>query len=122
VAKLRKVLAMRLPGYNPGESALEARIARIIDAHCLPRPTPQYRVRYGGTRYRLDFAWPDRQLYLEGNGFGFHALASDLDRDARRQNDLVAEGWLPIEITWRMTDLEIAATVRRFLDGPPLRL
>ena len=60
-------------------------------------------------------AWPERQLYLEGNGFGFHALASDLDRDARRQNDLEAAGWLPIEIDWRTTDLEIAATVRRFL-------
>jgi hypothetical protein len=122
VAKLRKVLAARLPGYDPGESALEARIARVIDAHDLPRPTPQHRVRVGGRRYRLDFAWPDRRLYLEGNGFGFHMLATDLDRDARRQNDLVVEGWLPVEITWRMTDLEIATTVRRFLAGPTRRL
>jgi hypothetical protein len=33
VATLRQVLAKRLPGYDPGESELEGRIARIIDAH-----------------------------------------------------------------------------------------
>ena len=61
---------------------LEARILRIIDANGLPRPTQQHRVRYGRHRYRLDFAWPDRKLYLEGNGFGWHNLASDLASDA----------------------------------------
>ncbi len=47
VATLRKVLAKRLPGYDPGESELEGRIARIIDAYGLPRPAHQHRVRYG---------------------------------------------------------------------------
>lgn len=115
VAKLRQVLAKRLPGYDPGESALEARISRVIDMFGLPRPSTQHRVRFGNRHYRLDFAWPDRRVYLEGNGFGFHMLSSDLDRDARRQNDLVSEGWTPIEITWAMTDLEIAANIRRFM-------
>jgi len=118
VATLRKVLAGRLSGYDPGESALEARISRVIDRHGLPRPMSQHRVRYGNRHYRLDFAWPDRRVYLEGSGFGFHMLAPDLDRDARRQNDLVADGWTPIEITWRISDLEIAANIRRFLYPP----
>ena len=122
VVTLRKVLAQRLPGYDSGESALEARIARIIDAHALPRPDQQHRVSYGGQRYRIDFAWPDRQLYLEGNGFGFHYLSTDLDSDARRQNELVLDGWMPIEITWRMSDTEIATTIRRFLALPTKRL
>ncbi len=115
VATLRKVLAHRLPGYDPGESELEARIVRIIDAHALPQPAHQHRVSYGRRRYRIDFAWPDRKLYLEGNGFGSHVLATDLDSDARRQNELVLDGWVPIEITWRMSDTEIATTIRRFL-------
>lgn len=119
---LRQVLAQRLPGYDPGESPLEARIAQIIDANSLPRPTQQHRIRYGAKRYRLDFAWPDRRLYLEGNGFGSHAIAADLDNDAKRQNELVSHGWIPIEITWRMSDAEIAATIRRFLSLPTPRL
>jgi hypothetical protein len=121
VATLRQVLAKRLPGYDPGESELEGRIARIIDAHGLPRPAQQHRVSYGKRRYRIDFAWPDRRLYLEGNGFGWHMLATDLDNDARRQNELVLDGWAPIEITWRMTDVEIATTIRRFLALHPPR-
>jgi hypothetical protein len=122
VATLRQVLSKRLPGYDPGDSELEGRIARIIDTCGLPRPAQQHRVRYGKRRYRIDFAWPERQLYLEGNGFGWHMLATDLDSDARRQNELVLNGWMPIEITWRMTDAEIANTIRRFLALPTQRL
>ena len=116
------MLSKRLPGYDPGESELEGRILRVIDAYGLRRPTQQHKVRYGHNRYRLDFAWPDRRLYLEGNGFGSHMLATDLDADARRQNELVLDGWVPIEITWRMTDAEIAATISRFLALPTQRL
>jgi hypothetical protein len=122
VATLRQVLAKRLPGYDPGESELEGRIARILDARGLPRAAHQHRVSYGGHRYRIDLAWPDRRLYLEGNGFGFHMLATDLDSDARRQNELVLDGWIPIEITWRMTDGEIGNTISRFLAVHPKRL
>jgi hypothetical protein len=42
-------------------------------------------------------------------------MASDLEHDARRQNDLVADGWRPIEITWGMSRQEIAASIRRML-------
>lgn len=113
--KLRIVLAARIPGYDPGESELEGRIARVIDRAGLPRPAQQHRVRLGGDRYRIDFAWPERKLYLEGNGFGFHRLSSDLDSDATRQNNLVLAGWTPIEITWRMSDAVILDTILRFL-------
>ncbi|MEO7371335.1 MAG: hypothetical protein ABIZ69_10745, partial [Ilumatobacteraceae bacterium] len=44
VATLRRVLCNRLPGYDPGESGLEARIARIILTNGLPRPSHQHRV------------------------------------------------------------------------------
>ncbi len=119
VRRLRRVLAARIPGYDPGESELEGRIARVLIAGQLPLPAQQHRVRYGARKYRIDFAWPDRKLYLEGNGFGCHSLASDLDRDARRQNELVLDGWCPIEITWRMSDDEIRRTLVRFLTMRP---
>ena len=115
IKKLRVVLAARIPGYDPGESELEGRIARIIDKAGLPRPAQQHRVQLDADRYRIDFAWPEHKLYLEGNGFGFHRLSSDLDSDAVRQNTLVLDGWTPIEVTWRMPDAVIADTIRRFL-------
>ena len=115
VKKLRQVLAERIPGYDPGESPLEAKIARAIDRGALPRPTQQHKVKIDGARYRIDFAWPARKLYLEGNGFGFHRLSSDLHKDAMRQNDLVLDGWRPVEITWRMSEDHIRRTLTRFL-------
>lgn len=113
-SRLRAVLAARIPGYDPGESPLEARLALLIDAYGVPRPVQQLRISPGGHRYRLDFAWPEQRIFLEGNGFGAHQLASDLDHSARRQNLLVADGWRPMELTWRMTDQEILATLAAF--------
>lgn len=115
VRAMRGLLGARIPGYDPGESPLEARIVRIIDRCELPRATQQFDVEFDGARYRLDFAWPDRRVFLEGNGFGFHRLSSDLDRDARRQNELVIVGWRPIEVTFRMTDAEIERVLRAVL-------
>lgn len=115
VRTLQQVLRDRIPGYDPGESELEGRLARIIARAELSAPRQQHRVSYGTTRYRIDFAWPERKLYLEGNGFGWHQLSTDLDSDATRQNELVLDGWRPIELTWRMTDEYIETTLRRFL-------
>jgi hypothetical protein len=117
VARLRRVLAARVPGFDPGESALEARIALVIERSGLPRSAQQHRVTYGRNRFRIDFAWPAQRVYLEGNGFGYHSLSTELGRDARRQNELVLDGWRPIEITWHMTDDEIERTLHRFLDA-----
>lgn len=115
VRAVRGLLGARIPGYDPGDSPLEARIVRVIDRCGLPRATQQFEVDFAGVRYRLDFAWPDRRVFLEGNGFGFHRLASDLDRDARRQNELVMIGWRPIEVTFGMTDAEIERVLRAVL-------
>ncbi len=115
VATLRAVLSRRPGRYHPGESPLEARIAQVIIAEQLPPPVQQLRWSVDGHRYRFDFAWPDQRVYLEGLGFGFHSMASDLEDDARRQNDLVADGWRPIEITWGMSDREIGQSIRRLL-------
>lgn len=112
---LRAVLAARIPGYDPGESTLEARIMLLLIEHGLPLPTQQLKVEFGPNRYRIDFAWPDRRIYLEGNGFGSHSLSTDLDRDARRQNELVLDGWRPIELTWRMSDEEMRRVLISFL-------
>ena len=117
VRTLQHVLRDRIPGYDPGESDLEARLAQIILRAGMPLPTQQHRVSYGPDRYRIDFAWPDRRLYLEGNGFGWHQLSTDLDHEAVRQNELVLDGWRPIELTWRMSDAFIERTLRRFLDS-----
>ena len=112
VRKLRAVLARRLPGYDPGDSPLETRIVQVIREHGFPAPEQQFRIG----RYRLDFAYPAARVFLEGNGFGFHSMASDLDRDAVRQNTLVGLGWRPLTFTWRMSDAQIVAALDAVFD------
>lgn len=111
--RLERVLALRPARHDPGESVLEARIMAIILRHGFPTPVQQLRIVIGRHKYRLDFGYPDQRVYLEGDGFGYHSTATDLDRDARRRNDLVVDGWRPLTFTWRMRDEEIVAV----LDG-----
>lgn len=112
IKTLRAVLAARIPGYDAGDSHLETRIALLIAGGHIGQPVQQFRIAFGRTKYRLDFAYPEQKVYLEGNGFGCHSIASDLDSDARRQNHMVIDGWRPVELTWRMTDAEILTTLR----------
>lgn len=113
VVTLRAIVAARPDGFDPGESDLESRVMRVILRHGFPRPEPQRWIRTSDRRLRPDWAYVEPMIFLEGDGFGFHRFASDLDRDSRRRNALVLVGWRPLTFTWRMTDGEIVAT----LDG-----
>ncbi|MGI9053430.1 MAG: type IV toxin-antitoxin system AbiEi family antitoxin domain-containing protein [Ilumatobacteraceae bacterium] len=107
VRVLRSVAAARGTSWDAGESVLEARLRRVIQRKRFPSPVGQHWVRDGDFSVRLDFAYPDVKVYLEGDGFGFHRFASDLDRDVRKRNGLLRRGWIGLHLTARMTDAEI---------------
>jgi very-short-patch-repair endonuclease len=113
---LRTVVAARDDTYDPGESTLEARIRRVIRRKRFPEPVGQHWVRDGAFAVRLDFAYPDVKVYLEGDGFGWHRFASDLDRDVRRRNGLLQRGWVGLHFTARMKDAEIEEQLASFYD------
>jgi hypothetical protein len=116
VRVLRIVLAARDDTYDPGESTLEARIRRVIHRKGFPEPVGQHPVRDASLSVRLDFAYPDVKVYLEGDGFGFHRMRSDLDRDVRRRNGLVQRGWIGLHFTWDMTATEIERALATLYD------
>lgn len=87
---------------GPAESVLEVVILRLLRAHGVAEPTRQHPVEVGGRRFRLDLAYPSHQLFLEGDGFGVHGARGAFEDDRHRQNLLVAAGWWPLRITWRM--------------------
>lgn len=113
---LRLVLAARRGRFDPGESTLESRIRRVIERKRFPSPVGQHWVRDRGFKVRLDFAYPEVKVYLEGDSFGYHSLASDLDQDVRKRNGLTARGWRGLHFTWRMSDVEIEQTLDRIYD------
>jgi hypothetical protein len=116
VRVLRTVLATREDTHDPGESTLEARLRRIIRRKGFPPPVGQHCVRDESFAVRLDFAHPDVKVYLEGDSFGFHRMASDLDRDVRKRNRLLQRGWVGLQFTWRMMAAEIERQLASLYD------
>jgi very-short-patch-repair endonuclease len=113
--RIEAVLTRRLPGYEPGDSALEMRFVRGLLAAGLPELVQQYRVRIGARRYRIDLAYPDEKLAIELDGWETHRMRSAFDEDRARANDLVVAGWHVLRFTSSMTDEQAVSTVRSAL-------
>jgi very-short-patch-repair endonuclease len=98
-ATLRRVLLDH--GYlgTPVPSVLELRMARLMTAWQLPVVQPQ--LRWNDGRYRLDYAFEDRQLAIEVDGYVWHASPSAKQADHARHNALVSAGWVVLVYTWK---------------------
>jgi hypothetical protein len=81
-------IATGLP-ESPPESWL---LLKIVDAG-FPAPEPQYRIHdlAGRLIYRLDFAWPDRRVAVEYDGYEAHEHRHR--QDTARDEDLHRRGW-----------------------------
>lgn len=100
---IRSALALRLPGYDPGESDLEIDALRTIIGAGLPIPVQQHRVVMYGKRDRIDLAYPELKIAIELEGWEWHGGRESFDDDKARTADLVAHGWRVLEITSRHT-------------------
>jgi very-short-patch-repair endonuclease len=100
VAPLRRALRPYLVDKARCESDLEALLLLAVGSGELPPPVWQHGVRVGGTRFRLDCAWPAQRVFIEGDGMGAHTARGAFEGDRRRQNLLVAAGWAPLRYTW----------------------
>jgi hypothetical protein len=78
-----------LAGRRPTESELEDDLLAVIRKYGLPEPVPQH--PYAGRR--IDFAYPELLLGIEANSVQAHAAREDVQRNARKANDLV-EWWI----------------------------
>jgi very-short-patch-repair endonuclease len=84
------------------ESPLETRVRLRAGDGGVPPDELQFRVRnaQGGVVAIADFAWTRARLVGEADGFAAHDNPVALFRDRRRQNDIVAAGYLPLRFTW----------------------
>ena len=101
VGPLRALLVDRDPRLAPAESDLETLLLQILRDFGLPDPVRQLVVDVGGESFRLDVAYPELKIFIEGDGFGAHTTRKAFERDRERQNLLVIDGWLPLHFTWR---------------------
>ncbi len=85
-------------GSGKTESWLERTVLKILLDADIPRPVEQLLIVAAGHEYRVDFAWPDRRLALEVDGY-WHGTYSSRHRDRERDLHLRQENWNVLHVT-----------------------
>ena len=113
---MREILDRRRPGYDPGESHPERRIADLLIRAGLPEPTMQHPVEIDGKRYRIDLCYPELRIAIEFDSWQFHSGRRSFDEDRARANQLVLLGFVVLHFTSKSSDMVIVDTVRAAVD------
>jgi very-short-patch-repair endonuclease len=79
------------------------------------RPIRQYVVQVGPKTYRLDFAFPQWRVGVEGVGDSFHRSQLTPRRDHARLADLASASWRIIPVTWADITTTSALVVGRVM-------
>lgn len=92
VRVLEEILQRR-QHLGPTESWLEHRFLELLEAHGLPLPTVQRRIRRRGSFVaRVDARYDDRAIIVELDGHASHSTREQTDHDERRRNELTLAG------------------------------
>jgi very-short-patch-repair endonuclease len=108
---MREILERRRPGFEPGDSDPERRIAELLVRAGLPAPTLQHRVEVAGRTYRIDLCYPELKIAIEYDGWDWHSGRRAFDEDRARANHLVILGYAVLRFTSKSSDQTIVDTV-----------
>jgi len=102
VSVLRALVEERHEASRPAESLFEVKLSAVLRRNRLPLPQRQFVVR-DGDRFiaRVDFAYPERRVAIETDGYATHFGREAWERDKVRRNALRRLGWRIVEVTWR---------------------
>jgi very-short-patch-repair endonuclease len=117
---LRRLLDDRALGTARPDSVLEPRMARLLRSYGFPPAAFQHEVPEA--RARVDFAYPERRLAIEVDGYEVHGTARAMEADHDRHNRLVAAGWVVLRFTWHQVVRQPGSVARRLdvvLGGSP---
>jgi hypothetical protein len=112
---IQRLLAERDESFDPGGSASELEVLRVLREAGVQLPVQQHRVRVEGRTFVLDFAWPKERLFAEYYGLAVHSGASAVATDNSRLTAMVGAGWRPLVFTEKTTDREIVRSVTNAL-------
>lgn len=95
---------------KPADSVLEAAFARLVERFGLP--SFEFHPIIEG--WEVDFRLINTNVLIECDGWATHGLDRDqFERDRRRDDDLVAAGWIVQRFTYRAISATPADTARR---------
>lgn len=109
IGVLRRIVDTRALERGIPDGLLEPRFARLIRKAGLPMPAFQVWVAPG---IRVDFAYPDRMIVIEVDGFSTRRTPAQLDAQNERQNKLVELGWTVLRFTWKQVVRQPDAVAR----------
>lgn len=99
-AVVRDLLGQREPDVKI-ESVLERKLLNLLRSSGIELPQTQFKVFDSGELVaRLDFAYPERLVAIEADGFAYHSGRVKWQLDVSRRNWLTSLGWLVIHVTW----------------------
>lgn len=121
VRKLRSVLKPRLGGSFVSESTLESRLFQVLIERGLPPPATQYRPKWlRKVNGRVDLAYRDEQVIVEGDSQRWHGTPEAFQLDRTRDNLAQISGWIILRYTWEDITKRpeyVVATVERALSA-----
>lgn len=92
---------------QPRRSELEERTLALCRRANLPSPAVNADVAgASGRRYTVDFHWPAQRVVLETDGYAYHRTPSAIERDRRKEADLVTAGERVLRSTWQAVERE----------------
>jgi hypothetical protein len=116
---IQDLLAERDESFDPGGSASELEVLRVLREAGVPLPVQQHRISVEGRTFVLDFAWPEQRLFAEYYGLAVHSGASAVASDNSRLTAMVGAGWRPLVFTEKTKDREIVRSVTNALINTP---
>jgi len=118
---MHAALALRIPGYGPGDSELETWVWLILREAGLPLPVRQHPIWVRGRRYVIDLAYPNEKVAIEADGYDPHRTRAAFDADRERDRAIQLDGWRTLHYTSRSDPAGIAADVREALFGQQVK-
>ena len=95
------------------ETTFEDAIARLLMDAGRPEPELQHWVLTPGGRYRVDVAYPEFLVGIEGRSRAHHLTDEAFESDPLRDANLAIAGWIIIHVTWTQLQEDPAGVVRR---------
>lgn len=96
---MRDILAIRGEGSIVSATQLERVGHRVLRAHGVEEPIPQYPIPWDRER-RFDGAYPPSRLALEWDSRRWHSSLAQMESDRLRDRECAVHSWLLMRFTW----------------------
>ena len=99
---LRRVLDAHNPKNRVPDSIWNRMFGQLLNSRGLPEPVYEFEVldRSGRFVARVDLAYPERRVAIELDSIRWHLNRESFERDSRRKNKLIDQGWTVLSFTW----------------------